>query len=170
MSPEVVVGRILHRFLYVVVCLAVLATGIARAQEAPPPAYIALVEGAATLEREGEVPPAVVNMPLIPGDRVRRTAGRVEIRFPDGTGIEVAEYSAVELVTETRVRLLAGSLDRLEPLQQANVNAVSASYLPQDLKMYGGTFDQYGSRGDAPAHGDCLDASVPPPAGPFFLR
>src|SRR2546428_12415361 len=114
MFPELVVGRILHRFLYVVVCLAALATGVARAQEAPPPAYIALVEGAATLEREGEVTPAVVNMPLIPGDRVRTTAGRVEIRFPDGTGIEVAEDSAVELITPTRVRLLPGTLDRLQ--------------------------------------------------------
>jgi len=167
MFPVTVVGRILHRFLYVVVCLAVLGTGVARAQEAPPPAYIALIEGVATLEREGEVTPAVVNMPLIPGDRVRTTAGRVEIRFPDGTGIEVAEDSAVELITPTRVRLLAGTLDRLEPLQ-ANVNALSASYLPRDLQMYGATFDQYGTWRYAPDYGNVWYPMVSPDWRPYY--
>jgi hypothetical protein len=167
MCPVTVVGRILHRFLYVVVCLAVLGTGVARAQEAPPPAYIALIEGVATLEREGEVTPAVVNMPLIPGDRVRTTAGRVEIRFPDGTGIEVAEDSAVELITPTRVRLLAGTLDRLEPLQ-ANVNALSASYLPRDLQMYGATFDQYGTWRYAPDYGNVWYPMVSPDWRPYY--
>lgn len=152
MSPHTVGGRNVQRSLYLVVCLVALATGMARAQEQPPPAYIALVEGSATLERDGDVTPAVINMPLIPGDRVRTTIGRVEIRFPDGTGIELAEDSAVELVTPTRVRLLAGSLDRLEPLPE-DLNAVSSSYLPQDLKMYGATFDQYGSWRYAPDYG-----------------
>jgi hypothetical protein len=86
---------------------------------------------------------------------VRTEAGRVEIRFPDGTGIEVAEFSAVELLTETRVRLLAGSIDRLEPLQASGnaLGAMSAPYLPQDLKMYGSTFDQYGTWRYAPDYG-----------------
>jgi hypothetical protein len=153
MSSLPVVGRNVQRSLYLVVCLVAFASGVARAQEPmPPPAYVALVEGAATLERDGEVTPAVINMPLIPGDRVRTTNGRVEIRFPDGTGIELAEDSAVELVTPTRVRLLAGSLERLEPLQE-NVDAASASYLPQDLQMYGATFDQNGTWRYAPDYG-----------------
>ena len=147
------VGRFFRRSLYLAVPLALLVSASARAQEPlPPPAYIAAVEGIAVLERDDEATPAVMNMPLVPRDRVRTDAGRVEIRFPDGTGIAVAEFSAIELVTETRVRLLGGSIDRLEPLQPS-VNAISASYLPQDLKMYGSTFDQYGSWRYAPDYG-----------------
>jgi hypothetical protein len=141
MSPE----RAVHTFLARLLCCAVLcviAAGTARAQDAPPPAYLAVVEGAATIEREGDVFQAVQNMPLIPGDRLRTLAGRVEIRFPDGTGIEVSEYSQIEVLSPTRVRVIAGSIDRLEPLP---VNTASASYLPQDLQMYGTAFDQYGS-------------------------
>jgi hypothetical protein len=130
------------------------ATGIAAAQDAPqdapPPAYLAVVEGAATIERDGEVFQAVRNMPLIPGDRLRTMAGRVEIRFPDGTGIEVSENSQIEVLSPTRVRVIAGSIDRLEPLP---VNTASASYLPQDLQMYGNEFDRDGSWQYAASYG-----------------
>jgi len=164
MSPLTVV----RRFLYLIVCLAALAGSIARAQEPPPPpAYIAFVEGNVTLERDGEVTPAAINMPLIPGDRVRTTNGRVEIRFPDGTGIELADDSAVELVSPTRVRLLAGVLERLELLPE-NVNALSTSYLPQDLKMYGATFDQYGSWRYAPDYGYVWYPMVAPDWRPYY--
>src|SRR2546428_14026127 len=66
MFPLAAVGRILHRFLYVVVCLAALATGVARAQEAPPPASIAPGEGPATLQREGAGSPLGGNRPADP--------------------------------------------------------------------------------------------------------
>src|SRR6266852_9968201 len=96
-----------------VLCLPV--CGIARAQEtAAPPAYLAVVEGTATLERDGEAQPAVRDMPFVTGDRLRTAAGRVEIDFPDGTTIEVAAYSEVEAVTPTRVRVLAGTIDHLQ--------------------------------------------------------
>src|SRR5436190_19163001 len=48
------------------------------------PAYIAGVEGAATLEREGRVETSPLNMPLLSGDRLRTADGRVEVRFADG--------------------------------------------------------------------------------------
>src|SRR5262245_65172781 len=106
MSPLTVVSRIVQPSLYLVVGSIVLGTRVARTQEMAPPAYIVRVDGVAMLERDGDVTPAAVNMPLVTGDRVRTTAGRVEIRFPDGTGIEVAEDSLVEFATATRVRLL----------------------------------------------------------------
>src|ERR1700687_2829720 len=93
--------------------VAVAIGGVARAQEAPPPAYLAAVEGIATLERDGEAQQAVVNMPFVPGDRLRTAAGRVEIDFPDGSTIEVAAYSEVEAVSSTRVRVLAGTIDHI---------------------------------------------------------
>src|SRR5712692_1447950 len=122
------VGSVLRIVLGSIVAIAI--GGVARAQEALPPAYLAVVEGTATLEREGEVQPAVVNMPFVPGDRLRTAAGRVEIDFPDGTTIEVAAYSEVEAVTPTRVRVLAGTIDHL---QRQLAEAASATYLPQDL-------------------------------------
>jgi hypothetical protein len=108
----------------------------------PPPAYLAVVEGNATLERDGEINPAVQNMPFVPGDRLRTADGRVQIAFPDGTAIEVAEYSEVESVSPTRVRLLAGTMDHV---RRADGGSQSATYLPQELDVYGSTLDQYGS-------------------------
>ena len=49
--------------LSLMVCLV--GTRVGRAQEAPPPAYLSVVNGAATLERDGEIEPAVVNMPIV---------------------------------------------------------------------------------------------------------
>jgi hypothetical protein len=128
----------------------------ALAQDQPPPAYLAVVEGVATLERDGESEPAVRDMPFIEGDRLRTENGRVEIQFPDGTAIEVGEHSLVEAVTPTRVRLLAGTIDHIQRASAAPdaVDAptpISTSYLPQDLRPYGSTFDRYGSwQYDAP--------------------
>ena len=42
-------------------------------------------------------------MPFVPGDRLRTGAGRVEIFFADGSGIEVGEDSEVESISPTRV-------------------------------------------------------------------
>jgi len=114
----------------------------ADAQDAQPPAYLTVVNGEATLERAGESEPATANMPFVAGDRLRTGAGRVEIAFPDGTAIEVGEYSEVEAISPTRVRLLAGTMDHI---QRTVAPSRSASYLPQDLQTYGSTFDQYGS-------------------------
>jgi len=114
----------------------------AQAQDAQPPAYLTIVTGEATLERGGESEPATANMPFVAGDRVRTGAGRVEIAFPDGSAIEVGEYSEVEAISPTRVRLIAGTMDHI---QRAVAPSRSATYLPQDLQTYGSTFDQYGS-------------------------
>jgi uncharacterized protein DUF6600 len=111
-------------------------------QTQPAPAYIAVVEGTATLDRDGDQQVAVVNMPLIAGDRLRTDDGRVEIRFPDGTGMEVGARSEIEMITDTRVRVLAGEVDRLEA---EPVTAQSSDYLPQGLQTYASTFDQYGA-------------------------
>ncbi len=141
MFPVTVRSRIFrHLLLAPVVCLCLV--GAARGQEAPPPAYLAMVEGAATLERDGDVVPATQNMPFVTGDRLRTANGRVQIVFPDGSAIEVAEYSEVEAVSPTRVRLIAGTMDHL---QRQPMQSVSASYMPQELDTYGATLDQYGS-------------------------
>ena len=133
------------------VCVWGALASVARAQEAaPPPAYLAVVEGNATLEREGDVFTAEQNMPFVQGDRLRTTDGRVQIMFPDGTAIEVAENSAVECISPTRVRLLAGTMDHVQRAIGGG-GAESTAHLPPELNVYGGAFDQYGAwQYDAP--------------------
>ena len=72
------------------------------------PAYIAVVDGAATFERDGQSQPAEVNVPLLPGDRLRTTTGRVEVVFPDGAVLDIDEYSVIDLQSLTRLRLMHG--------------------------------------------------------------
>ena len=90
MSP-VRAGSLMIRTLLstLVVCLSLIGT--ARAQYGPTPAFLAMVDGAATLERDGTTVLAVQNMPFVQGDRLRTAAGRVQIAFPDGSAIEVQE-------------------------------------------------------------------------------
>src|SRR5712692_9841079 len=77
------------------------------AQEAPePPAHISFVDGSATVEHDGEVVPAVINMPIAEGDRLRTANGHVEVLFPDGSAIEIDPLSEVEFLTAMRVRVL----------------------------------------------------------------
>ena len=71
-------------------------------------AYLAVVDGAATFERDGQSQPAEINVPLLPGDRLRTTTGRLEIAFPDGAVLDVDEYSIVDLQSLTRLRLMQG--------------------------------------------------------------
>jgi hypothetical protein len=132
----------LFRHLCLVSAIAFAGAPRVHAQDPQPPAYLAVVTGEATLERAGAAEPATANMPFVPGDRLRTGAGRVEIAFPDGSAIEVGEDSEVEAVSATRVRLIAGTMDHI---QRAVASSRSASYLPQDLRTYGSTFDQYGS-------------------------
>ena len=79
----------------------------AHAQEAPP-SYIAVVDGAAQIDRQGDVQPAVANMPLAPGDRVSTLEGRVEIFFPDGSALDLDSNSTIELITPIRLNLSSG--------------------------------------------------------------
>lgn len=116
----------------------------AHAQEAfGPPAYLAAVNGVATLDRNGDEQPAVRDMPFVPGDRIRTANGRVEIDFPDGSAIEVGPDSEVESLSPTRVRLLAGTMDHLP--RRDGMRTVSSNYIPADLREYGAALDQNGS-------------------------
>lgn len=141
MPPQPFVHGLLRHVCFVTTIALAGTVGVC-AQEGAPPAYLASVDSEATLERGGVAEPATRNMPFVPGDRVRTAAGRVEIVFPDGSGIEVGEHSEVEAVSATRVRLLAGTMDHIQ--RQAAASR-SAGYLPPDLQTYGNTFDQYGS-------------------------
>ena len=148
-----------------VVCLGLAVP--ARAQDAPPPAYLSLVEGDATLERDGESERAVRDMLFVIGDRLRTDNGRVEIEFPDGSAIEVGEDSVVDCVSATRVRLAAGTMDHLTR-HAADARSTSASYLPSGLQTYGSTFDRYGSWQYAAPYGYVWYPTVAPEWRPYY--
>jgi len=127
--------------LALIVCFA---APIAHAQEAAPPAYLSAVSGAATIERDGELEPAVVNMPLVEGDILRTADGGVQVIFPDGSAIDIEPDSEVEMLGATRVRVVRGAMEH-RAAEPADTPSVSADYLPQELRTYGSTLDDNGS-------------------------
>jgi hypothetical protein len=105
--------------LLLVCGLAGLRPGSAVAQEPVPvtnqpgydaPAHIALVEGAAMLERDGETDNSPLNMPLLAGDRLRTRAGRVEVLFADGSTLHLDHNSVIDLQSDDLVRLIDGRM------------------------------------------------------------
>lgn len=83
-----------------------------RAQDAfdAPPPHLSLVEGTATLDREDVTEPATEGMVMVPGDRLRTERGRAELLFPDGSAIDLDEYTTFELEGPTLVRMTNGRL------------------------------------------------------------
>ena len=76
--------------------------------QAPAPAHLAFVDGAAWLERQGRADPAPANMPLIAGDRLRTERGRVEVVFGDGSALHLDQFTTVDFQSDALLRLLAG--------------------------------------------------------------
>ena len=75
-----------------------------------PPDHVSAIEGAARLDREGELTDVERGVPLVAGDRLRTEAGRVEITLTDGTRLHLDRYSEIELASDLVVRLARGRL------------------------------------------------------------
>jgi hypothetical protein len=101
------------------------------------PAHIARIDGTITLERALErdrsVEMATVNAPVIAGDRLRSTAGRVEVLFPDGTALDLDEYSSVDLPSPALVRLASGRALLLVPGTSDPSSSSAARYQIETL-------------------------------------
>lgn len=76
----------------------------------PAPAHIAVVDGSTSLTREGERDAADTGMPVVPGDVLRTDRGRLELLFPDGSVVDLDEYSTLELLSPSLMRLSEGRL------------------------------------------------------------
>ncbi len=74
------------------------------------PAHLSVVEGAATLERDGRVETAEENLILLSGDRLRTGRGRVEVLFDDGSALHLDEHSTVDFMSDALIRLRQGRL------------------------------------------------------------
>jgi hypothetical protein len=123
---------------------------LAQVGTAPPPAHISLVEGNATIDHDGESEAAVVNMPVLEGDRIRTGDGRVEVVFADGSAVMLDPDSEVEFLGGTRVRVVAGAIEHRAAI---SMPSASAQYLPSDLRPYGSDFDRYGGWQYEPSYG-----------------
>jgi hypothetical protein len=96
-------------------CLLVLSASAAFAQSepapqasGPPPAHLSVIEGQAFIDREGRSDSAVANLPLLDGDRLRTTDGRLEVILPDGSLLHVDRDTAVDVMAADLLRLLNG--------------------------------------------------------------
>ena len=74
------------------------------------PAHLSIVDGQVTLERDGKLEPAEANVPLLAGDRLRTSDGRVEIVYADGTTLAVDKETDVDLLSGELIRLRDGRL------------------------------------------------------------
>lgn len=75
-----------------------------------PSAHVAFVEGAASLERDGQVEALGTGVPLVDGDRLRTTDGRLEIRFENGSTLYMDQSSTLDILSTDSLRLPAGSI------------------------------------------------------------
>jgi len=109
MSP---VAALAPRAAVVFACLVLTAPPVAAqaVDEEAGPLHVALVEGDASLTRNGEVAALPDGAPLIEGDRIRTGEGRAELRATDGTRAFLDRQSTVDVVGEDMVRLAVGSL------------------------------------------------------------
>jgi len=79
------------------------------AQVEPPP-VVTIVDGAATLERDATNEPAFAGMPLADGDRLATASGRVEVAFPDGSILDLDDFSLLTIVSPMGLQLTQGRL------------------------------------------------------------
>ncbi len=122
--------------------LAAMVSSAVGQEPAAPPAHISFVEGTATLERHGELEAAALNMPVIEGDRLRTTTGRLQLAFPDGSAVDLEPDSEIEYLGAARVRVYTGTIEHRPAVAP---RSASALYLPADSQSYAGDLDQNGT-------------------------
>ena len=74
------------------------------------PAHVAVVDGEATIERDGRREVLEENVPLLAGDRLRTERGRVEVLFSDGSAIDIDFDSTVDFLSDSLIRLSTGRI------------------------------------------------------------
>jgi len=104
----------LRRLVLAVSLGALAGPAVAQSSSQPaqpsPPAYVSVIDGIGLIERDGRVESSPLNMPLVSGDRVRTTEGRMEIRFADGSTLALDVRTIVELQSDTLLRLMDGRI------------------------------------------------------------
>ena len=95
-------------------CIAALGSltvpAYAQESDAGAPAHVALVEGTASLERDGRTETSALNMPLLSGDRLRTENGRVEVLFDDGSTLHLDSATTIDVQSDDLLRLIDGRI------------------------------------------------------------
>jgi Family of unknown function (DUF6600) len=104
-----------HRWLVLTVLMVCLGAGrLAVAQAVPrgyaTPAHVSVVQGTATLERNGQAEAVTENLPLLEGDRLRTEDGRLEVILPDASVFALDHDSTLDLLAGGLMRLLDGRM------------------------------------------------------------
>src|SRR5262245_2983087 len=71
------------------------------------PAHVSVVDGTATLEREGRAENPL-NMPLLSGDRLKTADGRLEVLFTDGSTLHMDRSTTLDVQSDDLMRLIDG--------------------------------------------------------------
>ncbi len=74
------------------------------------PGHLAIVDGEAWLERDGDVERADENVALLAGDRIRTSSGRVEVLFADGSVLDIDRATTVAFLSESLLGLERGQV------------------------------------------------------------
>ena len=99
----------LPRPAFVIAAFVLASAFPAFSQTSTPFAHVAFRDGAAALERDGNVEPLEIGMPILDGDRVR-TTGRMELMFENGSKLYVDQASTLDVLSVDSLRLLDGGL------------------------------------------------------------
>jgi hypothetical protein len=95
------------------------------------PAHIAVIDGAATLERDGRATAAEENVPLLAGDRLRTDDGRIEVLFADGSVLDIDKHTSLDLLSDSLLRMHAGrirlSIARVTESLEYRIDAVGTT-------------------------------------------
>ena len=108
---EVAMGSHRYRQLCGLIALTALAVGVqpaAAQQQFEAPAHVAFIDGVAAHEREGTSRAPTPGVPFLPGDRLRSAEGRIEVLLADGTAIHLDEFTEIDLLAPTLLRLTSG--------------------------------------------------------------
>lgn len=101
------------RLLLVVCAMAFAMPGLAQTTEesyTPEPAHVAYVDGNGTVTRDGRAEMATINVPLVSGDQVRTSEGRIEVLFGDGSVLDIDHFTAIDFLSDELVRLTEGRI------------------------------------------------------------
>ena len=153
-----------------IVCLsasvvAFVASSAVAQETAVAPAHISLIEGSATIERDGEIEPVALNMPVIDGDYVRTAIGRLQITFPDGSAVDLDQNSEIKYLGGARVRVYAGTVEH-RPAEA--VQSPSAPYLTADSQAYAADLDHNGTWQYDTTYGNVWYPSVAADWRPYY--
>ncbi len=116
--------------LYLIVALALLAPPAEAAEAGSVYGHVSLVDQGATVTRlDGSVEPAVVNLPLAPGDTVATAAGgRCELQFDNGTVIRLDKDSRLSLTSLMARSLTSSRAITTLRLEQGQLVALPQTY------------------------------------------